>query len=282
MNNKQTRVSAIHDISCFGKCSLTVVLPILSAAGIETSVIPTAVLSTHTGGFKNFTFRDLTNDILPVANHWKANNIQVDCVYTGYLGSKEQISIVSETADLIKSQNGFLLVDPVMADNGVLYGGFVPDFPMEMKKLCQKADIITPNITEAVLMLNKEYIPGPYTNDYIENLLTELYKMAGCSVVLTGVYFDNDKIGAACYDGNKIFYSLEDKVNCLFHGTGDVFSSALLAGLLNNQDIKSAMETAVKYTRECIDYTFKNREYMRYGVAFEECIPYLLKLLNKI
>ena len=148
----QKRVAAIHDISCFGKCSLTVALPIISAAGIETAVIPTAVLSTHTGGFTGYTVRDLSEDIVPVARHWNSENIKVDAVYTGYLCSKQQIYLVLEAARLISREDTLLITDPVMADNGKLYKGFDPDYPKYMTELCANADIITPNITEAALM----------------------------------------------------------------------------------------------------------------------------------
>ena len=145
----QKRVAAIHDISCFGRCSLTVALPIISAAGIETAVIPTALLSTHTGGFKNYVFKDLTENILPIAKHWESEKIKSDTVYTGYLGSKEQVEIVKEAQKIIRKESSLLIVDPVMADFGRLYGGFDSDFPEFMKKLCLIADVITPNITEA-------------------------------------------------------------------------------------------------------------------------------------
>jgi pyridoxine kinase len=166
--NKQKRLAAIHDISCFGKCSLTVALPIISAAGIETSVIPTAVLSTHTGGFKGYTFRDLTADLKPIAEHWSSLGLRFDAVYTGYLGSFEQLNIVSEIISLLKTADTLVIVDPVMADNGKLYASFPLNFPEGMKKLCSLADVIEPNLTEASLLLDLPYNEGPYTKDYIE------------------------------------------------------------------------------------------------------------------
>ncbi|MBR7071629.1 MAG: bifunctional hydroxymethylpyrimidine kinase/phosphomethylpyrimidine kinase, partial [Clostridia bacterium] len=190
----QKRVAAIHDISCFGKCSLTVALPVLSAAGFETPVIPTAVLSTHTGGFSGYTFRDLTEDILPVAEHWKKENIQVDAVYTGYLGSKEQVGLVKSAISLIQTPNTKIFVDPVMADNGKLYGGFPNDFPKEMLQLCKMADMITPNITEACFMLGIPYRDGPYTKAYIDDLIHQLAEITHGLIVLTGVWFEETKI----------------------------------------------------------------------------------------
>ena len=158
------RVAAIHDISGFGKCSLTVALPIISAAGIETSVIPTAVLSTHTGGFTGFTYRDLTEDIMPIVDHWKTLDITFDGIYTGFLGSFEQVHLIEQTIDKLKTEKTVVVIDPVMADNGELYAIFSKEFPKEMAKLCKKADLLIPNLTEASLLLEEPYMAdGTYT-----------------------------------------------------------------------------------------------------------------------
>jgi len=276
----QKRIAAIHDISCFGKCSLTVALPIISAAGIETAVIPTAVLSTHTGGFSGFTFRDLTEDILPVANHWKKEKIDVDAVYTGYLGSKEQIAIVRDTINIVKRDGGLTIVDPVMADNGILYGGFPEDFPLEMKKLCADADIITPNITEAAFMLGVPYKAGPYTKDYIEEIIYSLSKITKGKIVLTGVWFDREKIGAAVYEDGKISYVFSDYVDAAFHGTGDIFTSTIVCGIYNNKTLVDATQIACDFTAGCIKYTLDNNPEMKYGVNFESQIPNLIRYLG--
>ena len=157
------RVLTIQDISCVGKCSLTVALPIISAFGIETAILPTAVLSTHTM-FKNFTFKDLTDELEKISDHWKKEQIGFDAIYTGYLGSFEQIDLVCEIVNILRDENTLVIVDPVMADNGKLYPGFTEEFAKEMAKLCSKADIILPNMTEASFMLG---IPYPGT-DYDE------------------------------------------------------------------------------------------------------------------
>ena len=151
------RVLSIQDISCLGKCSLTVALPIISAMGVETSIVPTAVLSTHTM-FDSFTFRDLTEDMNGIKKHWMDEGFQFDAIYTGYLGSKEQVRIVTDYFHAFKTEHNYIVVDPAMADNGKLYTGFTPDFALEMAKLCGEADIILPNISEACFMLEKEYI----------------------------------------------------------------------------------------------------------------------------
>ncbi len=277
LETNQKRVAAIHDISCFGKCSLTVALPIISATGVETAVIPTAVLSTHTGGFSGFTFRDLTDDILPVAEHWKKENIAVDSVYTGYLGSKEQVAIVMKAIEIIKAKDGLTVVDPVMADNGVLYGGFPEDFPMEMKKLCSVADIITPNITEACLMLGKTYKKGPYTKEYIEDILLGLSEITKGKIVLTGVWFDEEKIGAATYCNGETDYVFSNRVDAAFHGTGDVFTSTVVGSLLNGKNLKEAAQIACDFTAGCIKYTKEHNPNMKYGVNFEAMLPSLIK-----
>lgn len=279
---KQKRVAAIHDISCFGKCSLTVALPILSATGVECSALPTAVLSTHTGGFTGFTYRDLTADINPIAEHWKTLDLTFDSIYTGYLGSFEQLEIVSKFFDDFRNENSLILVDPVMADNGVLYQSFPPTFPEGMKKLCAKADVIVPNITEAVLMLKEEYKEGPYTEDYIEGLLKKLADLGPKQVVLTGVYFDDKKLGAATYDKETgvVGYALSDRVEGYYHGTGDVFGSALLGALLNGVTLEDATQIAVDFTVQSISWTKAAGTDIRFGVNFEVNLPSLIKALN--
>lgn len=276
----QKRIAAIHDISGFGKCSLTVALPICSAAGIETCVIPTAILSTHTGGFKNFTFRDLTDDILPIADHWKEENIGFDAFYTGYLGSERQVAKVISAVEKLKNEKSVFVCDPAMADHGRLYIGFPDSFPKEMLKLCGMADIIVPNITEAVLMLGREYTEGPYTKEYIEQLLSSLYAATNSKIVLTGVYFDERKLGAACFDGARTTYVFSDRIDVMFHGTGDVFASALVASLLSGRNMVSAAEIAVNFTCGCIKTTIKDTPERRYGVNFETEIPNLIKMLG--
>lgn len=280
----QKRVAAIHDISGFGKCSLTVALPILSAAGIETSVIPTAVLSTHTGGFEGFTYRDLTEDMLPFAEHWKSLNLHFDSIYTGFLGSFAQIDIVSNIFNLLKSEDTFIMVDPCMADNGELYSIYTKEMASGMTKLAAKADIIVPNLTEASMMLGREYKEGPYTREYIEDLLKSLATLGCQKVVLTGVWFQPHLLGAACYDKktDRVEYAFNLKIEGSYHGTGDVFASALLAGLLNRFSLGDATQLAVDFTFGAILRTKEARTDRRFGVNFEESIPQFLKDLSLI
>lgn len=278
----QKRVAAIHDLSGFGKCSLTVALPILSAAGLETSALPTAVLSTHTGGISGYTYRDLTEDMIPFMRHWKDLDIRFDAIYSGFLGSFEQLEIVKEFFSLFKRNDNLIFVDPVMADNGELYKIFTPAFARGMRSLCEKADIIVPNLTEAALLLDEPYQAGPYTKAYIENVLRQLSQLGPRQIVLTGIYFDEKELGAATYDAgrDRTEYILADRIPGYYHGTGDVFASALLSGLLNNFNLERSAEIAVRFTTESILRTFKAQTDYRFGVNFEQSIPDLLKELK--
>ena len=286
MKNKthQKRVAAIHDLSGFGKCSLTVALPILSAAGIETSALPTAILSTHTGGISGYTYRDLTEDMRPVMKHWKSLDIKFDAIYTGFLGSFEQLDIVKEFFDAFRQEDNLILVDPVMGDNGELYTVFTREFAAGMRMLCQKADIIVPNLTEAALLLDEPYHPGPYTHAYIESLLRKLGALGPQKVVLTGVYFKEDELGAATYDRttDTIDYVFTQKIPGYYHGTGDVFASALLSALLNDFSLIDAAAIAVHFTTDSIRRTYKAKTDYRFGVNFEQSFPDLLKELKLV
>ena len=282
---RQKQAVSIQDISCIGRCSLTVALPILSAAGIATAIIPTAILSTHTGGFKNYTFRDLTDDIMPIAKHWLTENIEYDAIYTGYLGSFEQIEIVKQFFELFRKENTLIYVDPAMADNGKLYAGFTPEFALKMGELCAVADVIVPNITEACFMLGEPYQEGPYTQEYIDGLLNRLAEKIGApQIVLTGVMYDKDKIGAAIYDTRtgERGYAHTHHLPYSMHGTGDVYASALLGGLMNGFSLQQSAQIAADYTVESMEETYQTRDDLRYGVNFETTIPSYLKALNRI
>lgn len=286
MKNKthQKRVAAIHDLSGFGKCSLTVALPILSAAGIETSALPTAILSTHTGGISGYTYHDLTEDMRPVMKHWKSLDIKFDAIYTGFLGSFEQLDIVKEFFDAFRQEDNLILVDPVMGDNGELYTVFTHEFAAGMRMLCQKADIIVPNLTEAALLLDEPFHPGPYTHAYIESLLRKLGALGPQKVVLTGVYFKEDELGAATYDRttDTIDYVFTQKIPGYYHGTGDVFASSLLSALLNDFSLIDAAAIAVHFTTDSIRRTYKAKTDYRFGVNFEQSFPDFLKELKLV
>ncbi len=276
------RVLSIQDISCVGKCSLTVALPIISAAGLETAILPTAVLSTHTA-FSRFTFRDLTDDISPVTGHWLEEGIVFDGIATGYLGSFRQIELVEKIFADFYHAGMLRFVDPAMGDNGKLYVGFDEAFARRMAELCGKADIIVPNLTEAAFMLGEKYLESDYSVDEIKDLLKRLCAL-GCPVAaLTGVSFEPGKCGVMAYDSRNDTYCeyYSEKIPVSFHGTGDVFSSACFAALMRGQSLEKALQTAVEFTVESIRKTISYDGHNWYGVDFESATPLLLELLKK-
>ena len=274
------RIVTRQDISCVGKCSLTVTLPIISAMGIETAAIPTAVLSTHTA-FKNFTYRDLTGDLPKIAKHWKQEKFNFDGIYTGYLGSIEQIDILKEFFKQFKTPDNFIFIDPVMADNGKLYAGFDANFVKEMKKLCKMADIIVPNLTEASYMLEKEY-KEIYSEQEIKDILIELSNLGPKYVVLTGVSFKDNKLGVMSYnkETNEFFTYFKEKIPAKYHGTGDIFASTLVGAITNNNTLEEGLKIAVDYVWETINDTYKTNKKDAYGVNFETKIPYLINRIS--
>lgn len=276
------KVVTVQDISCFGKCSLTVALPIISAMGIETAVIPTAVLSTHTGGFEGYTFRDLTDDILDIANHWKKLNLKFNAVYTGYLGSEKQINIVSEFFDDFRTDDNFIVVDPVLGDNGKFYAGFTDEFAVKMAELCSKADYIIPNMTEASFMLGIPYTEN-YDKAYVEDILRRLAGLGCKTPVLTGVHFDDKEQGAAAYDSinDKFCYSFNENIKRSVHGTGDIFASVFTGAVTLGKNLQQTLDIAVNYTLECIKATVPYFDEMWYGSCFELCIGKLIEMTNK-
>ncbi len=275
------RILTVQDISCVGKCSLTVALPIISAMGVETSVLPTAVLSTHTQ-FKGFTFRDLTDDIKPIAKHWMDEGIAFDAIYTGYLGSFEQIQLVGELFDQFGGKDSLILIDPVMGDNGKLYTGFTPEFARAMAVLCRKADVIVPNMTEAAAMLGIEYVGEGYDEAYIQDLLKRLTGLGTPCAVLTGVSFVKGQLGVMSYDArlNRYFSYFREQVPVSYHGTGDVYASTVLGALVSGLTLDDALKVAVDYTVECIQITFDDPNRRFYGVNFEQALPMLVRRME--
>ena len=268
---KHERILAVHDISCVGRCSLTVAIPIISSVGIECSGLPTAVLSTHTGGFTGYTYRDLTDDIVPIDDHWKSLGITFDAFYTGFLGSFEQIDIVSRLFDDLRHDGTTVYVDPVMADAGKLYPVFGPDFPQGMRRLCEKADVIMPNLTELCLMLGEEWIPGPYDRRYIDSMLEKAHGFGVRKIVLTGISFEDGKVGAVYkdFETGECGDVMRPEIPGYYHGTGDVFGSALVGACECGLPLSKAVEAAVNLTVSSIIRTYESGEDVRYGVNFE-------------
>ena len=278
----QKKVLAIHDISCLGRCSLTAAIPIISVSGAEVIPLPTAVLSSHTGGFTDFTFRDLTEDMRPIADHWKKLGFTFDVIYTGYLGSPEQVGIVKDILRDFATPETTIVVDPVMADAGQYYSLITPDFLEGMRELCRMADIITPNLTEAAFLRGEEY-KEHYTQKETEALLRSLAQRLGSKeIVLSGVSASEKTIGAAAYDAisDEISYAFAEKIDGFYHGTGDTFASALIAALTKGFSVEDATKVAVEYTLACIRRTYADQTDTRYGVDIENEIPTLLRLLR--
>lgn len=276
------RVLSIQDISCVGKCSLTVALPILSAAGMEAAILPTSILSTHTA-FKGFTFRDLTDDVLPIVEHWKSQKISFDGIYTGYLGSVRQIEAVEKVFDDFAQPGQLRFVDPAMGDNGSLYVGFTPEFAKRMGKMCSKADMIVPNLTEAAFMLGEDYLGDNYSEKDIRELLLRLSELGASKVVLTGISYEAGRYGVAGYDQakNEFFTYFSERLPVFFHGTGDVFASACFSALMCDQPLPDALKTAVEFTVESLRCTLSHEDYNWYGVDFETALPKFLRMLGK-
>ena len=272
------RLLTIQDVSCVGQCSLTVALPVISACGIETAVLPSSVLSTHTAGFSGYTFRDLTGDMPLILDHWKKEKITFDAFYTGYV-SKAQIPHILKIMEECARPGALRIVDPVMADNGKLYPGFDEDFPDEMVKLCKGADVILPNLTEASFLVHEPYHGDSYDQKYIEDMLKKLYALGAKNVVLTGVSFGEAKLGVACYDGKKIEYYFAKRLDASMHGTGDVYASSFAGALCKGWSIYDAAALGADFVIECMNATMGDKDHW-YGVKFEKALPYLIKRLQ--
>lgn len=272
------KILTIQDISCVGQCSLTVALPILSAAGFETCILPSAVLSTHTAGFSGFTVRDLTEDIPAIAAHWEKEQIAFDAVYTGYLGSTEQIGYVKDIIARLSVPGSVSIVDPAMADNGKLYPAFDAEYVEAMKGLAFSADIILPNITEACFLTGTEY-REEYDEAWIAALLAKLRAAGAKTVVLTGVGYREGHTGVVVLDGEKQDYYEHRKIAQGCHGTGDVYASAFVGALLHGQSAIEAATLAADYTVQCIEVTQGDPAHW-YGVKFELELPEYIRMLG--
>lgn len=264
------KILTIQDFSCVGKCSLTVAIPIISAFGIEACALPTALLSTHTQ-FKNWTFCNLCPEIDPITDAWEKEEIKFDGICTGYLGAVDLIETTKGIIDKFVKADGIVMIDPAMGDNGKLYTGFDMPYVKATKTLCAKADVITPNITEASFMLETEYKPE-YDYDYLLSLCKQLHENGARDVVITGVRKSDTQIGVFCLlGGSEVYEYYTEREVKDFHGTGDIYSSAVYGGLMNGKTLKEAVTFACDYTKHCIAVTLAEPNYSIYGVNFEQC-----------
>ena len=269
------RILTIQDISCVGQCSMTVALPILSACGHETCILPAAVLSTHTGGFGKPAVTNLTDSMDAIWRHWQREGILFDAIYTGYLGSIAAINAASQIMDTLLAPDGKIIVDPAMADHGKLYSGFDSAYAVEMKNLCLRADVMLPNITEAAMMTGMTYMDS-VDEVYVRELLNRL---GGKDVVLTGVVFAPDDTGAAIRSNGEVSFYTHQRVGASYSGTGDIFASAFTGAYLQDKSITDAVQIASNYTLQCIRNTFDQPAHW-YGVKFETALPYLIDQLK--
>ena len=276
MENK--RILTIQDISCVGQCSLTVALPILSACGIETAILPSAVLSTHTAGFSGYTFRDLSDDMPAISAHWKKENLEFDAVYTGYLGSARQVEYVINIVKTNLKAGGKFFVDPAMADNGKLYPGFDKDYVKAMLELSKAADYIIPNITEAAFLAGVEY-KASYDKEYIDLLINTLVSLGCKNIILTGVSYREGKTGILVYENGKEEYYEHELLKNGCHGTGDIYASALVGAMCRGNTAIKAAEIAARFTVDAIKATALDPSHW-YGARFECVLSNLIEYLK--
>ncbi len=281
---KLKRIAAVNDVSGFGKCSLTVALPVVSATGVECACIPTALLSTHTGEFTGWTFRDLSDQMLPIARHWAQLGLEFDGIYSGYLASPEQALLLEEIIGTIAGGDTLVICDPAMADNGRYYSGLGEGMTEAFRRLCARADVITPNVTEAALLSGVDYRPAPHSRDYISRLFDGLERHAGRYVAITGVHPAEGVIGTVVRDREtgEERSAMNAALPGMFYGTGDIFASAMAALLVRGASIGDALDAAGALVRESIERTYARGTPRPYGVDFEGALPDYIRRVAEI
>lgn len=274
------RLVSIQDISCIGKCSQTIALPLISAMGIETSIIPTAVLSAHTM-FPGFTFTDLSASIPEIISHWKSLNLHFDAILTGYLGTTRHIDMIFDFYEQFAEDSTLTIVDPVFADNGKMYAGFDEEYAHAITSLCKKADYIVPNITEAAIMAELPYRKD-YDASYINEILDRLSAFGASNIIITSIRRKNENGIIARLSCGTAFEYFKPHIDAAFHGTGDLFASAFAGALLNNYSAYDAARLAVDYTAYTLNVTQNNKTHNWYGIDFEQTIPWLIDRLPTV
>lgn len=280
LDGRDKKIVTIQDISCYGQCSITVALPILSACGYETAILPTSILSTHTAGFHGFEYKDMDEELDRFLKHWDREGLGFDAIYTGYLGSVSLVYFTIRAIKQLKKENSLVIVDPAMGDKGKLYPAFNEEYALKMRELIKEADIILPNITEAAFMAGFPY-QEKYDKEYIETLLKELNKYTSAKIILTDVSFQKNATGVYIYDNGYFQYYKHHKIGNGYHGTGDIFSSTFVASYLKNHELYLSVKMAADYVYRCINYTQSDKDHW-YGVKFEPLLNGLVNKLNDI
>ena len=266
------RILSIQDISCLGQCSLTIALPVISSRGIEVSILPSALMSTHTGGFTGYTCLDLTDEMPKIVDHWVREGIRFDAIYTGYIGDARQFDIIRHCKEVLLKDGGKLMADPAMADNGVLYSALDKSIIAGMRELLKDADLIMPNLTEAAFLLGTEY-KQDFTHEEIADMLKRLSDMGPAEVIITGAVNADGKIGAMAYNAadGKITEYYTNKKRKSYHGTGDIFASIIVADRINNKTMKESLKDACEFISKSIEKTLPEKDH-EYGVCFEQVL----------
>ena len=275
MNGLIPRVAAIHDLSGFGRCSLTTAIPILSVMGIQVCPLPTAILSSHSDGLGDFSFLDFTPYMKDFIRHWKEMALEFSCIYTGFLGSYEQIEIVSQFMDDFKNkEEQLIVVDPVMGDEGKLYVTYTEEMGNAMLSLVKKADVITPNMTEACFLLQKPYEEKVFSHNEAKALLKELAELGPKKVVVTGVPLPEDSHGNLGFEKerNLFFHAPIDYVPEIYPGTGDMYASVLTGSIIMGEGLDVAMDRATAFVEEAAKATYTAQTFNKEGVAFEKIL----------
>lgn len=273
-------VICIQDLSCFGKCSLTISLPVLSSIGLSVTPLPTALLSTHTGGLGKPYMLDLCDSMHEILNHWRELDLSVSALYSGYVSHAAQLNEISHLFS--QYPDALHLVDPVLGDHGHLYASLSEELIWEMRRLCAKADIVTPNMTEAYALLQEPYCEGPYREGEIIRLLEKLYQMTQATVLLTGVWLNNSELGCAIYEANQTpQLLLRERLPYHFHGTGDLFASAFLGAYLHQKALANACDIAMRFTTMSMEYSERHHADERYGLMFEPLLPQYISMCKQ-
>jgi pyridoxine kinase len=278
------RIAALNDISGLGKSSLTVALPVISATGVECACLPTALLSTHTGEFEGFTFKDLSGELLGIARHWAATGAEFDGIYSGYLANPDQAALVEEVISILRTEDTLVFVDPAMADNGEYYTNLDSKMCAAFRKLCAKADIITPNITEAALLADLPYNSGPHSEEYVSQLFDKLGEICTGIIAITGVRPDEHRVGVAAKDvrSGAICGAFGEHFGGNFYGAGDIFASSFAALTLRGAALFEALETATGLVSDSIRRTLLRGTPRRFGLDFEGALPDYIARVERV